>query len=311
MFGSRPAWVSSVQMSSVPPPYGQPTPPEEPSNPEPWQYGWPQPAPQTPPPRRSGQQRRGGLLGGLVALLLTIVAYGKYALLFLLKFGAIKTLLTLLVSFGAYALFFGPWFAAGLVVMILVHEMGHVVEIRRQGMPASAPLFIPFFGAAIFQRAHPTDALKQAQIGIAGPLAGSVGATVAWVFSMSLQGTQLGQILLVWAYVGFFINLFNLIPVGMLDGGWILAVVSKWFQVVGLAALVVAVVAFGLNPIVLIFVLLGLPAVLDRFRNDRSPYYQSVPVPARWAMGVAWLGLAGYLAFAAYQAHQILAGIVG
>jgi Zn-dependent protease len=292
-------------MSSVPPPYGRPpTPPDDSSGFDPWRQ---QPYfPPAQPPRQSAPRRRGGLLGGLVAILLTIWAYGKYALLFLFKFGAIKTLLTLLISFGAYALFFGPWFAAGLVVMILVHEMGHVVEIRRQGMQASAPLFIPFFGAAIFQRQHPVDALKQAQIGIAGPLAGSVAATVAWV----LYGSTHSPVLLFWAYLGFFINLFNLIPVGMLDGGWILAVVSKWFQVVGLVALLLAVVLIGLSPIVLIFVLLGLPAVVDRFRNDRSPYYQAVPVPARYAMGLAWLGLVAYLAFAAFQSHEILAGVI-
>jgi Zn-dependent protease len=222
------------------------------------------------------------------------------------KFGVLKTLLTMAVSFGAYAIFAGPWFAAALVVMILVHEMGHVVEIRRQGMEASAPLFIPFVGAAIFQRQHPTDALKQAQIGIAGPLAGTVGATVAF----ALYGTTHFWPLLLTAYLGFFLNLFNLIPVGMLDGGWILAVVSKWFQIFGLAAMLVGVFVFNLNPIVLLFVLLGLPALLDRFRNDSSPYYQAVPVPARLAMGAAWLFLVIYLAFASFQTHELLGRLV-
>jgi Zn-dependent protease len=228
-------------------------------------------------------------------------------LAFLLKFGALKTVLTLLLSFGAYFFVFGPWFAAGLVLMILVHEMGHVVEIRRQGMAASAPLFIPFFGAAIFQRQHPTDALKQAQIGIAGPIAGTVGATVAFVLAGTVyKGTGAEDILLLWAYLGFFINLFNLIPLGMFDGGWILAVVSKWFQVVGLVALVLLVAVVGFSPILLIFALLGVPTVIERFRNDRQPYYQTVPMPARLAMGAAWLLLTGYLAFAAFDVHSLL-----
>jgi Zn-dependent protease len=190
--------------------------------------------------------------------------------------------------------------------MILVHEMGHVVEIRRQGMQASAPLFIPFFGAAIFQRQHPTDAMKQAQIGIAGPVAGTVAATAAFV----MYGTTHSPILLLWAYVGFLINLFNLIPIGMLDGGWILAVVSKWFQIVGIVALVGAVMVIGFSPIVLIIAVMAIPAVLERFRNDRLPYYQSVPISARLAMGGAWLFLTGYLAFAFHQTHDILATIV-
>jgi Zn-dependent protease len=185
--------------------------------------------------------------------------------------------------------------------------MGHVVEIRRQGMEASAPLFIPFFGAAIFQRSHPTDALKQAQIGIAGPLAGTAGATVAFVL---YTYTQFWPLLLA-AYIGFWVNLFNLIPVGMLDGGWILAVVSKWFQVFGLAVLLLAIIFLHVNPVILIFILLGMPALFDRFRNDHLDYYQSVPVPARLAMGAAWLALVGFLAFASLETHQLLATLVG
>jgi Zn-dependent protease len=283
-------------MSSVPPP------PEDPYRYQPFQQYY---EPQQPAPRPS-PQRRGGFIGWLLTVAAAVWAVGKYAILFVGKFGALKTLITLLISFWFYALFFGPWFAAGLVVMILVHEMGHVVEIRRQGMAASAPLFIPFLGAAIFERQHPTDALKQAQIGIAGPIAGTVGATVAFV----LYGTTHWNVLLAWAYVGFFLNLFNLIPIGMLDGGWILAVVSKWFQIVGLAALALAVVFIGFSPIVLIIVVLGIPALLDRFRNDQLPYYQSVPVAARLAMGGAWLFLTGYLAFAAFQAHTLLLSVV-
>jgi hypothetical protein len=186
-------------MSSVPPPYGPPpTPPPPPEEPQGYQPFDSYYRPET-QPQRPQNARRGGLVGGLLAILAAIWGYGKYVLLFITKFGALKTLLTLLVSFGAYAIFGGPWFAAGLVVMILVHEMGHVVEIRRQGMHASAPLFIPFFGAAIFQRSHPTDALKQAQIGIAGPLAGTVGATVAFV----LYGSTHFAPLLLAAYLGF------------------------------------------------------------------------------------------------------------
>jgi Zn-dependent protease len=290
-------------MSSVPP-YGPPPPPP-PGDPPGYQpfdsYYNPQ------PPQQQRQGRRNGFLGGLVALLVTAFAYGKYVLLFLLKFGAVKTLLTLGISFGLYAWLRGPWFAAGLVIMILVHEMGHVVEIRRQGMQASAPLFIPFLGAAIFQRSHPTDALRQAQIGIAGPLAGTIGATVAF----ALYGATHLSFLLLWAALGFFINLLNLIPVGMLDGGWIMAVVSKWFQVVGLALLAVGVLYFGLSPFFVLLILLWMgPAILERFRNDRSAYYRSVPVPARLAMGAAWVCLAGYLGFALLQTIDLI-GRVG
>jgi Zn-dependent protease len=295
-------------MSSVPPPYGPlpppppPSPPEEPQGYQPFDsYYRPQPAR---PPQNA---RRGGLLGGLLAILAAAAAYGKYALLFLAKFGAVKTILTLGLSLLLYAQIWGPQFAIGLVVMILIHEMGHVVEIRRQGMQASAPLFIPFFGAAIFQRQHPTDALKQAQIGIAGPLAGTVAATAAF----ALFAATRWNFLLLWAGIGFFINLFNLIPVGMLDGGWIMAAVSKWFQVVGVVALLAVVVVYGVPWywLILFALILGpgmWAAIRERFRNDQSPYYQSVPVPARLAMGAAWLFLAAYLGFALLQTADLV-----
>src|ERR1700737_3418869 len=189
------------------------------------------------------QQNSRGLMGGLISAALAVWAVVKYGLLILVKIPAGATLLSLVVSFGGYALFYGPWFAVALVVMILVHEMGHVVEIRRQGMTATAPIFIPFFGAAIFQRSHPTDALHQAQIGIAGPLAGTAGATIAYV----LYGYTHWDGFALAATIGFFLNLFNLIPLGMLDGGWILAPVSKWLQVFGMVLLVVAAYFLGFS----------------------------------------------------------------
>jgi Zn-dependent protease len=241
-----------------------------------------------------------------MAVLLALAAWGKYALVFLLQFKALGTLLTMAVSFAAYAVFFGPWFAVGFILMIFCHEMGHVAEIRRQGMAASAPLFIPFFGAAIFQRQHATDALKQAQIGIAGPIAGTIAATVAYAFYLTTHQ----PILLLWAYLGFIINLFNLIPFGMLDGGWILGVASKWFQVVGAAALVVAVITFGVSPLLLVFALLSIPSIIARFRNDQQPYYQTVPVSARLAMGGAWLALVAFLGLMTLHAHDALGGVL-
>src|ERR1700736_874923 len=252
-------------------------------------------------------RRRNGLLGGLAAAAAAAFAYGKWVLLLIFKIPAAGTLISLVVSFGGYALFYGPWFAVALLTMIFVHEMGHVVEIRRQGMQATAPIFIPFLGAAIFQRSHPTDALKQAQIGIAGPIAGTIGATVAF----ALYGTLHSPVLLLAALIGFYINLFNLIPIWQLDGSWILAPVSKWFMVGGYALMAAAVFVFHfVSPLLIIVALLGVPTLLQRFRDAANPYYTSVPARARAAMGAAWLALVIFLGIASLQASSLL-GTIG
>lgn len=251
------------------------------------------------------QQNSRGLMGGLVSAVLAVWAVVKYGLIFLVKIPAGTTLISLVISFGGYAIFYGPWFAVALVSMILVHEMGHVLEIRRQGMPATAPIFIPFLGAAIFQRSHPTDALKQAQIGIAGPIAGTIGATVAFFLYLTTHS----EIFLLTAWIGFYINLFNMIPIWMLDGSWILGAVSPWFQVGALVLIGFAAFNFHvfISPLLVIFALLGIPNLIARFREARNPYYASVPVGGRWAMGLAWVGLVFYLGIMSLQANSLLA----
>jgi len=257
-------------------------------------------------PAPTAKNRR-GLLGGLAALLLAAFAYGKYAVLVIFKIPALLTLGSALVSVAAYSLLAGPWVAVGLVLMILVHEMGHVVEIRRQGMQATAPIFIPFLGAAIFQRSHAQSPIRQAQIGIAGPIAGTIGATAALV----LYGSTHWIVLLIWAYYGFLINLFNLIPFGMLDGGWILAPVSKWVQVAGLAVLVALFFSGQVSPLIIIIVVLGVPVVFQRFRNPAlDAQLTSGPAAPRYAMGAAWLGLVAYLAFFFFQTDSMLSGFL-
>jgi Zn-dependent protease len=253
------------------------------------------------PPRQNR-----GAMGWLGSAALAVWAVIKYGGLFLFKIPAAGTLLTMLVSFGAYAVFYGPWFAVALIAMLFVHEMGHVVEIRRQGMRATAPIFIPFLGAAIFQRQHATDALKQAQIGIAGPIAGTLGATVAAVLYTSTQN----EVFLLAAWLGFFLNLLNLIPIWQLDGAWILAPVSPWLQVVGFGMIAAAVLVFHFVSIFLVLIAIaGIPTLIQRFRTANNPYYTSVPISARWALGIAWLVLVGYLGYAFLQTSNVISSI--
>jgi len=246
-------------------------------------------------------RRNGGIAGAIVTALAAVVAYGKYALLIIFKIPALTTLVSLAISFGSYAVFWGPWYAFSLVLMILVHEMGHVVEIRRQGMQATAPVFIPFLGAAIFQRSHPTDAMKQAQIGIAGPIAGTIGATAAFLL---FQSTHI-PVLLLMAWIGFYINLFNLVPIWMLDGAWIMGPTTRGVRLV--ASLVVLAVAYlfhaAVSPLLVVIGLVGVAtAVLGR-NKESNPYFASVPASARAAIGVAWLVMVLYLGVASAQAY--------
>ena len=257
----------------------------------------------SPAPRQQNRNALGWLGSGFLAVWAVI----KYGGLVLLKLPAFATLASALVSVGAWALLYGSWWAGvAVVLMIFIHEMGHVVEIRRQGMAATAPIFIPFLGAAIFQRSHPTDALRQAQIGIAGPIAGTIAATVAWILFIDTQN----PILLFAAWFGFLINLFNMLPVWQLDGAWILAPVSPWFQVVGIAAIAVGV--FFLHILSVIAIIIGVLAIstaLSGFRNAKNPYYTSVPARARWALGLSWLGLVLYLGVMAFQAEGLLTSL--
>lgn len=252
------------------------------------------------------QQRSRSALSWLASGALAVWAVVKYGLVFLVKIPAFATLFSALVSLGAYSLLYGPWFGVALVAMIFVHEMGHVVEIRRQGMQATAPIFIPFLGAAIFQRSHPTTAVKQAQIGIAGPIAGTIGATVAFVLYNSTQN----PVFLLAATIGFFLNLLNMLPVWQLDGAWVLAPVSPWFQVLGLAAIAVLVLFFHFVSVILILIaVLGISSARAAFRNAKNPYYTSVPTSARLALGAAWLGLVLYLGLMSLQAESLFASL--
>ena len=120
------------------------------------------------------------------------------------------------ISAAAYSFWFHSWtFGVGLAVLILVHEFGHVLEARRQGLHVSWPMFIPFIGAYVtIQRAGLTP-LRSGLISLAGPFVGSIGAAAVWVAS-SINGSNKLEVL---ANIGFLLNAFNLLPVGFLDGG--------------------------------------------------------------------------------------------
>src|SRR5262249_2827238 len=163
---------------------------------------------------------------------------------------AVATLGTMFVSIVAYALAFGWAFAVGFVLLLFVHEMGHVIQLRREGVEASAPIFIPFVGAVIAANSLGKHAAAEARVGLAGPIPGPA-ATLVPLAVWLLTGSDLWRAI---AYVGFFINLINLLPVLPLDGGRAMAVLGPGVWIAGILV-AVAATAFLLGPFMLIFIL--------------------------------------------------------
>jgi Zn-dependent protease len=232
------------------------------------------------------------LLAPLAAVGLLLAKFKGLALL-ALKAKFVATALTMVVSVGAYALLFPVWFAVGFVILIWVHEMGHVLQLRREGIPASAPMFVPFLGAFVAMKQMPKDALAEARVGLAGPVLGSVGALGAWgLYELTQEPLLLGL-----AYVGFFLNLFNLLPMLPLDGGRAVGALSPVFWLVGLVALV-ALVVVSPNPILIIIALLGGMELWRRWRARNTPegraYYKVEP-QHRLLVALAYFGLIAVL----------------
>jgi len=242
-------------------------------------------------------QPRWGLGGLLRKLAAPIVALGYLVIKFgaiLLKLKVVTTGVSMLVSIAAYAWIWGLPFAVGFVVLIFVHELGHVIELRRQGVPASAPLFIPFLGAVIGMKQLPDDAWKEARVALAGPILGSVGAVAFWIAGEAADS----DVLVGLAFVGFFLNLFNLIPIVPLDGGRAVGALHPAFWFVGLV-MMVALVVVSPNPILILIVILGGLDLWRRWRErGQAADYYRLPTWQRATVGVVYLGLAAVLALA-------------
>ncbi len=225
----------------------------------------------------------------------------KFALAAVFKFKVFTTAASMLVSVGAYALIWGWKFGVALVLLIFVHELGHVIELRRQGVPASAPLFIPFVGAFVGLKQLPEDAWREARVALAGPILGSLGAAVVWVAAEAYDS----EFLLAMAFVGFLINLFNLLPIVPLDGGRAVAALHPAIWVLGLAGLV-ALAIFRPNPILLIIVVLGGLELWNRWHSRHDPglaHYYRVKPWQRGVVAVTYLGLAALLVLAMGATH--------
>lgn len=238
------------------------------------------PGAKTAAPRPAWTKAAGVAGVGLLALwkfkfiLVFLLTKAKVLLLGLTK---LSTLGSMLLAFSVYWQMWGWAFAAGLLLSIYVHEMGHVVWMRHYGIPASAPMFIPGIGAFVRGRQYPGTPAIDARIGLAGPLWGLGAALAAWGIYAATGAPIWAAI----ARVGAWINLFNLLPVWHLDGGWAFNALPKkdrWLA----AGLLGATWFFTEEPLL---VLLGLAAVFRAF-SGTAPEKRDVPVLA-WYAGLA------------------------
>jgi len=241
------------------------------------------------PDRPASDRRRAGALGGLGAALLALA--GKLKVLGVLgSVLKLKTLATMVLSIGIYASQWGFPFALGFVLLIFVHELGHAIVLRREGIAAGAPVFIPFVGAFITMQGMPRDAYVEAKVALGGPVLGSFAAWVVLV-----AGAVSGQPLLAaLGQVGILINLFNLIPVSPLDGGRIAGAFSRPFWLVGYAAGLLALVVLR-SPILAIVLAVGLVTLWQRWRSP-VPGYDAIPAGRRLAVGLGYGSLVVALA---------------
>jgi Zn-dependent protease len=256
--------------------------------------------------RPSLWQRFKKAMGPVIAVIVAFIGKLKFALLAVLKFLPVilKTGGTMLLSIGAYALFWGWWFATGFVVLIFVHECGHLIVARRFGLKVSAPMFIPFMGAFIALKEAPRDAWMEACVGIGGPFFGALGSVASYAL-YPLTGNPMFVAL---AYSGFFLNLFNLAPFGFLDGGRIVTALSPWLWLVGLV--IVGSMAF-VHPsfLLILIIIMSLPRLFSLFRakTDAEKRYFEVTPARRLTMAVLYFGLVAALVFGMYATHITLA----
>ena len=268
-------------------------------------------APLEAPPRSSNdwRSRLKKTLGPLAAVGVLIVKFFaklKFFILPLLKFLPIllKSGGTMLLMIWVYTMLWGWRFGVGFVLLLLVHECGHLLVAKKFGLKVGVPVFIPFMGAFIALKEAPKNAWMEACVGIGGPMLGSFGALVCNILGEIFNA----PIFLALAWFGYFLNLFNLTPVGFLDGGRIATALSRWLWIPGLAVLVWFGWKFP-NFIVWLMVFLSLPRVISLFRKrtpEEERYFEVTP-SQRWTMSILYFGLIAVLLFAMHVAQRDLA----
>ncbi len=211
-------------------------------------------------PAHNSKAKWGKGAAGVGSTLLLALSKAKFLLLGLTK---ITTLLSMLAFAGVYWSIYGWKFAVGIVLLIYVHEMGHVIALNGYGIPASAPMFIPGFGAFISMRGHSITRVQDSRVGLAGPLYGMGGA----LLTLAAGYASGSKMLMAIAHFTAFINLFNLIPVWQLDGGRGFASLTRQQR------MMVLIAAVGLWAVTQqgMLLLIAVGAIYRMFTKDAAP----------------------------------------
>lgn len=237
-----------------------------------------------------------GALGALGTGAVVLFGKTKY-LLAALKLTKLASLGSMILTVGTYSMFFGLPYASGMVGLILVHEVGHALVMKQRGIPFSPMVFVPFMGAAIAMKRQPRDAWEDALVAFGGPVLGSIGAGVVGVAGHTMDS----QLLIALADFGFMINLFNLLPLGSMDGGRIAGALSPYMNLagVGMGAGLAYTGAIH-NPVFYLILLAGGYETFQRFYNPGAlpPNYYKITPYQRAVIGFGYAGLIASLAIA-------------
>lgn len=241
-----------------------------------------------------------GLLVKFKAGLFFVLAKLKFLLIFLKLGKFATTAISMVITIGIYAWTFGWMFAVGFVALLFAHEMGHYIASKWVGVPVSGPVFIPFIGAFVRMKELPANAKIDAQIGYAGPLAGSLAAGLALLVYFAVDS----KLFLALAYTGFILNLFNLIPVHPLDGGRVTTAISPNLWLIGIPILIYFTIT-SFNPILVLIIILGCIQFYKHWKGSEREYYE-VSSETRNLFTVLYFGLLAALGSGVWYTLQIL-----
>ena len=271
------------------------------------------PADELPPllrPRESFWSKARKFLGPITVVGVIVLKFGaklKFLVLPLLKFFPIllKSGGSMIFMIWVYAQLWGWKWGVGFVVLLLLHECGHLLAAKYFGLKVSAPMFIPFMGAFIALKEAPRNAWIEAGVGIGGPLLGSAAALVCHLTGLTLHV----PLFIGLAWTAYFLNLFNLTPVGMLDGGRIATALSPWLWLVGIVVLGWMAWTHP-NFIIWLVLIISLPRIFSLFRKrteEEQRFYEIKPAQ-RWTMAALYFGLIATLVFGMHVALAQLQG---